>query len=75
MLQPGPMLPNRLNRFHGKGGSDKKLQKEEYYSSSGLKTPFFALRILHSGQRQLSGTSFHGVPAGIPFLGSPFTGS
>jgi hypothetical protein len=27
------------------------------YSSIRLKTPFFALRILHSGQRQVSGTS------------------
>ena len=44
-------------------------------SSSRLKTPFFALRILHSGHRQESGTSFHAVPTGIPFRGSPFSGS
>jgi hypothetical protein len=46
-----------------------------FYSSSGLKTPFFALRILHSGQRHVSGTASHPVPGDIPFLGSPFKGS
>jgi hypothetical protein len=49
--------------------------KNEYYSSRGLKTPFFALRILHSGHRQVSGTLSHGVPGGMPFLGSPLSGS
>lgn len=44
-------------------------------SSSRLKTPFLHLRILHSGQRQVSGTFSQGVPAGTPFFGSPLAGS
>jgi hypothetical protein len=49
------------------------MKKTEYdYSSSGLKTPFFALRILHSGHRHESGTSSQAVPGETPFFGSPF---
>jgi hypothetical protein len=57
-----------------KGSLHLKKLKDDY-SSRGLKTPFFALRILHSGHRQESGTSSHAVPGGIPFFGSPFNGS
>lgn len=56
-------------------GNTEKWMDVLFQSSRRLNTPFLTLKILHSGQRQVSGTWAQGVPAGTPFLGSPLAGS